>query len=88
MGRIRVRSRNGQLIYFVSSIEELTNVIIPHFDKYPLATQKRKDFELFKLALGVLKSKKHTTFEGLNQLVAIKSAMNKGLSDKLKSEFG
>ncbi len=44
VGRIRVRSRDGQLIYSVSSIEELTNVSIPHFDKYPLATQKSKDF--------------------------------------------
>ena len=80
VGRIKVRSRDGHVVYYVSSIGELTNVIIPHFDKYPLATQKRKDYELFKLALDVLKSKKHTTFEGLNQLVAIKSVMNKGLS--------
>lgn len=90
-GKIRVRSRargpGGQIVYSVSSIEELSKVIIPHFDKYPLVTQKRGDFELFKLALDILNSKKHRTLEGINQLVAIKSAMNKGLSDKLKSEF-
>ena len=33
------------------SIEQITNIIIPHFDKYPLLTQKKADFELFKLAV-------------------------------------
>jgi hypothetical protein len=31
----------------VSSIKDLTEVIIPHFEKYPLISQKRADFELF-----------------------------------------
>jgi len=27
--------------YRVTSLKDLTNVIIPHFDKYPLITQKK-----------------------------------------------
>lgn len=34
--------------YRVGSIQDFTNVIIPHFDKYPLITKKRADYELFK----------------------------------------
>ena len=34
-----------------------------------------------------MKSKEHLTPEGLRQIVAIKVAMNLGLSEKLKEEF-
>lgn len=37
--------------YRVYRVEDLKNVIIPHFDKFPLQTHKRADFELFKMAL-------------------------------------
>ena len=66
----------------------MTNVIIPHFNKYPLISQKRKDFELFKLGLDLINKKEHTTMEGLAKLVAIKSSMNNlSLPDQLKASF-
>jgi len=34
-------------IYSVQSLKDLTEVIIPHFIKYPLLTQKQADFCLF-----------------------------------------
>jgi hypothetical protein len=47
VGSISIGSKN--LIRFqVSSISDLVNVIIPFFDKYPLISQKRADFEIFK----------------------------------------
>lgn len=41
-------------VYQVQSIEELKNVIISHFDKYPLISKKRADFLLFKMAIELL----------------------------------
>lgn len=32
----------------VSTIKEIINVIIPHFDNYPLITQKFSDYTLFR----------------------------------------
>ena len=75
------------MFYVVRSREVLTNVIIPHFVKYPLLTQKRADFELFKLVVELMNKKEHLTKEGLNKIVAIKASMNKGLSDELKAAF-
>lgn len=46
---------SSMMRYKVSSIKELISVIIPHFDKYPLMTQKRADFELFKKAVLIIK---------------------------------
>jgi hypothetical protein len=69
----------------VHTIKEL-KVIIAHFDKYPLITQKKIDFELFKLAVDHMKGE-HLTMEGLKKLISIKASMNKGLTDALKEAF-
>ena len=62
-------------------------MIIPHFDKYPLITQKRADFELFKTAFEIINHQEHLTIEGLRKLVAIKTSLNWGLSSVLEAAF-
>ena len=73
--------------YSVSSVEDLTKVIIPHFLKYFLLTKKKADFMLFKKVVELINSKKHLSIEGLQQIINIKASMNSGLSDIHKSEF-
>lgn len=86
IGLIRTH-KDGYIYYSVKSAKDLISIIIPHFDKYPLMTQKRSDFELFKLALELINKKQHLTIEGLEKLVAIKGAMNLGLPKELKVSF-
>lgn len=38
----------------VISLQDLINVIIPHFIKYPLNTQKRADFELLLMVVELM----------------------------------
>ena len=79
--------RSGKIIQFrVETLSEL-EVILNHFDRYTLITQKRADYELFKQAFYIIKDKTHLTPEGLTNIVAIKATMNLGLSDKLKAIF-
>lgn len=82
-GILRIRSRDNHTIYSVYSLEEITNVIIPHFNKYPLNTQKQADFELFKLIVDIVKNKEHLTEQGIAKIVSIKASMNLGLSEAL-----
>jgi len=70
----------------ISSIKDL-EVVIKHFDAYPLITQKLADYLLFKQVYTIICNKEHLTLEGFKKVVAIKSVLNKGLSDKLKFEF-
>lgn len=67
------------VIYSVSSIKDINNVIIPHFDKYPLLTQKRPDFLLFrnssKMAIGLINEGAHLTTEGLTKIVSYQGAI-------------
>jgi len=73
--------------YQVRSLKELTNVIIPHFDKYPLITQKRADYELMKSAVEMMNRKEHFSTEGLQKILCIKASMNNGFSDTLQEAF-
>jgi hypothetical protein len=74
------------VLYVVQPIKDL-DIIIKHFDKYPLITQKKADFVLFKQAFELVKYKKHLTVEGLKEIIAIKASINKGLTEELKTAF-
>jgi hypothetical protein len=87
VGNIHIRNRNNSISFSVRSIKDLTNSIIPHFDKYSLLTQKKADFLLFKLAAELINQKQHLTMEGLRKIVAIRASMNKGLTEELKTAF-
>lgn len=93
VGRISVGKNCG---YFVSSppfggplrgMEDITTVIIPHFVKYPLITQKLGDFLLFKSVIDMINAKEHLTMEGLQKIVSIKASVNHGLTESLKVAF-
>jgi hypothetical protein len=52
-----------------------------------LCTKKYADFLLLKKAFYLVKEKAFLTHEGLNQIINLKSSMNLGLSDIIKSDF-
>ena len=57
-------------VYYVQSIKDL-DVILNHFDKYPLITKKHADYLLFKMAIDLIKNKEHLNQEGLRKLIAL-----------------
>ncbi|KAG0632613.1 cytochrome oxidase I intronic ORF 5 [Tuber brumale] len=69
--------KHGELSvkYRVSSIKDIS-LILNHFDKYPLITQKRADYLLFKKAFEIIQRKEHRTLEGLHKILSIKAVMN------------
>jgi LAGLIDADG endonuclease len=77
----------SEISFRVNSLQDLTNIIIPHFLKFPLFTQKAADFYLFKQVTELMTNKSHLTTEGLQEIINIKASMNLGLSDELKSNF-
>jgi hypothetical protein len=87
IGTIKIDKKRNVINYSVASLKDLTNIIIPHFKKYPLLTQKAADFNLFEQTIDLMNKGAHLTIDGLQQIINIKASMNLGLSDKLKSEF-
>lgn len=87
VGTIKIDDKNHKAAYIVRSVKDLTNVIIPHFLKYPLLTCKRADFLLFKSIVELMNAGEHLTLEGLHKIVNIRVSMNKSLSPALKANF-
>lgn len=85
VGKISILAGDS-VLYRVTSIEEL-KFIIDHFDKYPLVTQKYKDYLLFKQAFKLIKNKEHLYIEGLKKIVSIKASINLKLSYNLMNVF-
>jgi len=72
--------------YRVTGIKDLA-LIVDHFDKYPLITQKQRDYLLFKQGFELVSRKEHLTKEGLHKIISIKASINKGLPSELNTYF-
>jgi hypothetical protein len=80
-----VRKNHGnRMAYRVRGQEHLLERIIPFFEKHPLKTKKRVDFEKFRRILLKMKSGDHLAVEGIEEIRRIAEQMNRG-SDKVKS---
>lgn len=86
VGNIYSKKDKFLIDWHVSSVKDL-RIIIDHFDKYPLKTQKLADYLLFKQVFNLILAKQHLTIEGISKIVAIKASINRGLSDELKAAF-
>jgi hypothetical protein len=87
IGSIIKNQNENMVIFSVRKIDDIINIVIPHFEKYPLLTQKAADFILFKEIIELMRKKEHLSFKGLQQIINIKASMNLGLSDLIKSNF-
>lgn len=82
------KAGKDSMSYTVSSLFDLTKVIIPHFDKYPLITKKKADYELFKRVIEKKNRKEHLSYVGLQDILNIRASINTGvLSNELQTAF-
>jgi hypothetical protein len=85
VGTISVDQKADVLKYSVASLKDLITIIIPHFEKYPILTQKAADFILFLRIVELMSTGAHLSGDGLQQIINIKASINS--SDLIKSEF-
>lgn len=85
VGTVTIRGSDC-IQYWVGSLKDL-QVIVNHFDNYPLISEKWSDYRLFRQVLDLMKAREHLSLEGLQKIVSIKAALNKGLPDNLKTAF-
>jgi hypothetical protein len=87
VGTIIIQNTRDIAVFSVSSLKDLTNVIIPHLVQYPLLTQKRADFLLFKSVVYLMNQKEHLHMEGLRKIVSLRASINLGFSEVLRESF-
>jgi LAGLIDADG endonuclease len=81
------KNTRNEASFRVNSLQDLAKFIIPHFENYPLLTQKAADFLLFTQIVKLMNNKVHLTEDGLQQIINLRASMNLGLSDLHKYEF-
>lgn len=76
-GSIQSTGKNRDSFEFiVKSLKDIQTVIIPHFDKYPLVSEKRGDYLLFKTVITSMSEKEHLSEDGLLKIVNLKASIN------------
>ena len=74
-----VRQNNGdRMAYRVRNKEHLLKIIVPFFQKHPLITKKRIDFEKFRSVLLLMTQEVHLTPQGVDDIRQIAAQMNRG----------
>lgn len=71
----KINDKSTTVEFRVSDISSLNNIIIPHFEKYPLITNKYKDFIIFKQIVLLMSENKHTTLEGLKEILEYRASL-------------
>lgn len=56
----------------VSNLKDITEKIIPFFQKYPLQAKKKLSFDLFQKVAKLMLKKQHLTAEGIKQIKLLK----------------
>ena len=77
-GRLVKDSRNPIVYLEVGNIKDLSQIIIPFFNKYLIKGVKYLDYLDWCKGVELINNKNHLTKEGLEQLREIKSRMNRG----------
>jgi len=77
-GYTKLDSKNLNIVYYyVTSFQDIQKNILPFFNLYPLQSEKRLDYINFVNVANLMENEKHLTIEGFNEILIIKSKMNR-----------
>jgi len=76
-GTMRPDRSDKTLKFEVRSINDLVRKVIRHFEKYPLVSDKKLDFEKFADICRMMQAKRHLTKEGLQVILNLASEVNR-----------
>ena len=82
-GGVRYSKRDRNYKFEVRSIKDLIKIIIPHFEKYPLQTSKKKEFDRFKKICQLINSNQHLNRNGLSAIIRLSEGLNISGNKKL-----
>ena len=79
--------RDNTLKYHITSVKDIVNRILPHFNQYSLVTSKQLNYLDFQKVALMLSAGKHTSIEGVNEILETKAGMNKGRKYEAKWSY-
>lgn len=83
-GTLRQR-KDGVWYYEVSNFNAILENVIPFFERFRfLSAKKKRDFAKFKKIAEIIKEGRHTTEEGIREILALRRKMNEGGAGRRK----
>jgi hypothetical protein len=74
-----VRGRGDGVFYFeVTKPTDLEERIFPFFDRFPLRSPKRKDLLVFRKIAELVRSGRHRSASGIEEVLLLRGPMNRG----------
>lgn len=83
VGLVHSRVNRNLCVFRVTKIEDLIKVIIPHFKKFALLSQKHSDFILWSKVVELMHTKTHLTTLGVMTILGLYSSINLGVSSRI-----
>ncbi len=83
INRRRDNHREPLYRYCVRAVENLHEKVVPFFQRYPLRTAKREDFEKFAQVVTMMVAKKHLEPEEMKAIAGIAQTMNRRKPSRL-----
>ena len=71
-----IRSDKSCYKYETRNLKDILKVIIPFFERYPLKSDKKKDFEIFSEICSRMKNKQHLNHYGLINILELARSLN------------
>lgn len=75
-GSIRPDRSDNTLKYEVRKVSDLVGVVLPHFERFPLLSEKQRDVELFGDVCSAMYRREHLTRKGFAKIVKVAMRMN------------
>jgi hypothetical protein len=75
----RMRSRGDGVFYFeVTRPDHLEERVFPFFERFRLRGPKEKDLMIFRRITGLVRSGRHKTASGIEEILALRAPINRG----------
>ena len=87
LGCGKIRYRKDGICYFdVRKTEDLVNIVVPFFKRFPLLSKKDDTFKIFCEALEIVKNKKHLTKSGMENILELRNKIVVGRKRKYSNK--
>lgn len=86
-GRGTISFEKNSAKYIIINLSDIVDVVIPHFEAYPLLTKKFADFELFRQIVLILKNESSLSEQEFIKILNLRYYLNKGISEELKELY-
>jgi hypothetical protein len=67
--------KNNKAYLTINKIQDLNSFIIPHFESYPLQSDKQIDFNLWAKIVRMIISKEHLKRDGFLDILSLKTIL-------------